>query len=216
MIPARANELSAWACPALVAAYSALGIQTLHPWQRACLQLPGVFPYSQGRSNLLFSAPTSGGKSLVAELIALANIVSQEGECLRVDALTSSLPVALIILPYVALVEEKAAALSRLLHATSPELKLKVSAIHGRKGNSNLDSTCSIVVCTPERASAVVDALMTSKTLSRLRCVVVDEIHHVGEPARGAILEALLTKLMFSSVGATTSTVQIVGMSATG
>lgn len=117
----------------------------------------------------------------------------------------------------VALVEEKAASLSHLLRL-APELKLKVSALHGRKGSSELGKT-RIAVCTPERASAVIDALIKTGSTGRLATVVVDEIHLVGEPGRGAVLESLLAKLLFASSaggGGERSALQIVGMSATG
>lgn len=206
------QDIAAWTSPALGSAYRALGITHLHPWQAACLSLPGVFPRLKeaARSNLLFSAPTSGGKSLVAELIALAHLVPLETDVARPDVAASCV---LVILPFVALVEEKAAFLSRLLHL-APELRLKVSALHGRKGSAEIGKT-RVAVCTPERAGAIVDALTKSGALGRLRAVVVDEVHLVGETGRGAVLESLLAKLLFATSAAKT-TLQVIGMSATG
>lgn len=44
--------------------YKTRGIRSLHPWQWECLCQPVVV---EGR-NFLYTAPTSGGKSLVAEV----------------------------------------------------------------------------------------------------------------------------------------------------
>lgn len=57
-----AGELEHWGLPAPTAAQYATecGIRTLYDWQRACLQLEGVL---EGR-NLVYAAPTSGGKTL--------------------------------------------------------------------------------------------------------------------------------------------------------
>jgi hypothetical protein len=52
--------------PDVVCAYSRAGITSLYPWQSDCVSFPDVLA---GR-NLLYTAPTSGGKTLVAEVSA--------------------------------------------------------------------------------------------------------------------------------------------------
>jgi replicative superfamily II helicase len=212
--------IKSWAGPDLTAAYGALGIESLHPWQAACLATPGVFPsridaskgVAQPPRNLLFSAPTSGGKSLVAELIAFSALSLDLGASPAAAAATAAAcddsSFVLFVLPYVALVEEKAAALSRLLRL-APALKLKVAAIHGKKSAFDIGKA-RVVVCTPEKASSLLDRLTLAGSVSRIRCVVVDEIHFVGEPGRGALLEVFLAKIRVSAPH-----VQLVGMSAT-
>uniref|UniRef100_A0A8C5UE49 Helicase, POLQ like n=1 Tax=Malurus cyaneus samueli TaxID=2593467 RepID=A0A8C5UE49_9PASS len=66
------------------------GIETLYEWQHDCLMLESL----QQRKNLIYSLPTGGGKTLVAEMIIL-----QELLCRQKDVL--------MILPYVAIVQEK-------------------------------------------------------------------------------------------------------------
>lgn len=79
--------------------------------------------WSLGR-NILFSAPTSAGKTLVAELLLhqrLAHPVSATQPPLQVGPVdATALPprqLAMVVLPYVSLVVEKTATLKRLFSA---------------------------------------------------------------------------------------------------
>lgn len=49
-----------------------LGIEHLYPWQSRCLAEHGV---AEGTRNLLYFAPTSGGKTMVAELLLLLRVM---------------------------------------------------------------------------------------------------------------------------------------------
>ena len=57
----------------LVANYETLGITALHAWQAEALALDGVL---EGGRALVYVAPTSGGKSLVAEVLLLRRLLA--------------------------------------------------------------------------------------------------------------------------------------------
>jgi len=67
------------------------GLKSLYEWQVRCLEETEVI---KGRQNLVYCAPTGGGKSLIAELAMLKTAMVSKRKCLY-------------ILPYVSLVLEK-------------------------------------------------------------------------------------------------------------
>ena len=56
-----------------------------------------------------------------------------------------------------------------------------------------------MAVTTIEKASSTVSRLAEEGRLDELCCVVVDELHMVGDPDRGAALESLLAKLRYAA-----------------
>lgn len=76
----------------LVKNFASLGINSIYPWQSSCLLGRGILA---GEQNLVYSAPTGGGKSLIGDILMLKRVIEDPTKK------------AILVLPYVALVQEK-------------------------------------------------------------------------------------------------------------
>lgn len=91
-------DISKWGLPTkIVTAYQKAGVTTLFPWQAECLNRRNVLD----GMNLVYSAPTSAGKTLVAEILLLKRVVETRKK-------------GLFVLPFVALAREKMVNLQRI------------------------------------------------------------------------------------------------------
>ena len=183
--PPRPNlSLESLGLPPDVARYyrDAKRIERLYPWQAECLSLEGVFDH---RANLVYCAPTSGGKSLVSDVLMVRRLSRRPGS------------LGLAILPFVSLCDERADDLDAMLRSTG----LEVRRLYGGRGGKlpPADGPGGLLVCTPEKANDVVTKLVEEDRVGELAVVVVDELHMVQDPGRGGTLELALTKLMFAS-----------------
>ncbi|KAK5663458.1 hypothetical protein OQA88_3887 [Cercophora sp. LCS_1] len=199
----------------LVAKFASFGIKTIYPWQKQCLLGPGLL---QGEKNLVYSAPTGGGKSLVADVLMLKRVLD-DGEAK-----------AILVLPYVALVQEKVRWLRNVVNGISRERDIGQKLPEGQKlwatradkdtirvvgfyGGNKIRATWAdfdIAVCTFEKANSLVNAAIEDCTISKLKSVVLDECHMIDDGYRGYIIEMMATKLLCLG-----QELQIVAMSAT-
>ncbi len=150
------------------------GITTLYPPQAEALK-KGLLE----EKNMVLSMPTASGKTLLAELVMLKTIFSKKGNCLY-------------IVPLRALASEK-----------FDNFKQRYSGLGIRVGIATGDFDAfdpsftgnDIMIATAEK----VDSLLRQKPdwlCRQLACVVVDEIHYIGDPHRGATLETVITRLI--------------------
>jgi len=189
--------LSQWGLPKKVLErYLERGISSMFDWQCECLSLPGVL----AGTNLVISAPTSAGKTLVAELIALKCVLELKKK-------------VLIILPFVSLAHEKSTYLQSIFEPQG----VRVGGFMGNQSPAGGFSAVDIAICTIEKANSLLNHLLEERSIHHLGAVVVDELHMIGDSHRGYLLELLLTKILYiERVGRSFSLkIQVVGMSAT-
>ena len=72
-----------------------------------------------------------------------------------------------------------------------------------------------VAIATIEKANSLINRLMEDGNLGDLGAVVIDELHLLGDPGRGYLLELLLTKLRYMSLTVEHIDIQLIGMSAT-
>ena len=139
------------------------------------------------------SAPTSGGKTLVAEVLMIRNIMHQRRK-------------VLFVVPYVSIVTEKVRrvlssdlrsvsidrsfSLAHLLffrwHHTIAQEKyfkqvlstgakrtaIRVRAFHGDTGGSSIPKEVDVAICTIEKANSLLNGMLESGTFAQLGMVV--------------------------------------------
>lgn len=149
-------------------------ILTLLPPQQKAIE-QGIVT---GTANAFVSLPTSAGKTLLGERCLIQSLADTPG-------------IACFIAPYIAVGRHVA----RALHAHLPA-HVTVCELFGSVGSDeqpSLDDPYTAVVATPERFDSILR--QDRSVLRRLRCVVIDEAHLVGNDQRGLRLEGLITRL---------------------
>nr|XP_056704350.1 DNA polymerase theta [Euleptes europaea] len=195
--------LASWGLPkAVLEKYHRLGVVHMFQWQAECLMVGQAL---EGK-NLVYSAPTSAGKTLVAELLILKRVLETRKK-------------ALFILPFISVAKEKKFYLQALFQEVGVQVEGYIGNVSPAVGFSALD----VAICTIERANSLINRLIEENMMDLLGIVVVDELHMLGDSHRGYLLELLLTKVRFlteqkkdkQTSRPLSDRTQIVGMSAT-
>ncbi|KOB71427.1 putative DNA polymerase theta [Operophtera brumata] len=189
------KKLKNWGLPEEIARkYEQRGITEMFDWQVTCLANSKVL---LDCCNLVYSAPTSAGKTLVAEILAIKTILERQKK-------------VIIILPFISIVREKMFYLQDILSSSG----IRVEGFIGSQSPPGGLQAVHVAICTIEKANSLINRLLDDGNITELGAVIVDELHLLGDPHRGYILELLLTKIKYVSLRSDVQ-IQIVGMSAT-
>ncbi len=164
------------------------GIEELFPPQAEALP-----PALSGR-NVMLTAPTASGKSLVAHLTIAHRLVTD---------LKGNL--ALYLVPLKALANEKLEELREIGSAVGLRVGL---AVGDKGGETSMIEESDILVCTSEKLDSILRT--RSELMDRVGIVISDEFHLLDNPDRGPTLEIVLSRLRHNRPD-----VQIIALSAT-
>ena len=208
-------SLSFWGLPeSLVKSYAVNAkIESLFEWQADCLERFTKEEISMKSSNpaetassdpqtvgspsffQIYTAPTSGGKSLVAEILLLRRLLYSGRR-------------ALFVVPFVAICREKCNYFKRVWGAAG----IHVQEFHGGATEAWVEGV-DVAVCTAEKANALLNRILISGggTVGcqvdggqicpfpenlEIGTIVIDEFHSVvTDESRGHLIEGLMVKL---------------------
>lgn len=141
--------------------------------------------------SLLICTPTASGKTFIAELAAIKNILEHKGK-------------AVYICPLKALASEKV----KQFREKYGDLVRVALAIGDQDDPDPRLMNYDIIICTSEK----LDSLIRHHTpwIKQIATVIVDEIHLMNDPSRGPTLEILITLLK-----QIVPDIQLLGLSAT-
>ncbi|EEZ97532.1 DNA polymerase theta [Tribolium castaneum] len=189
------RSLASWGLPAAILdKYASRNITMMFPWQVECLNNPKILTMNK---NLVYSAPTSAGKTLVAEILSIKTVLERSKK-------------VIFILPFVSVVREKMFYFQDIFGGSG----VRVEGFMGSYNPPGGFKSVQFAVCTIEKANSLINGFLQDGSLGEIGTVVIDEMHLLGETHRGYILELLLTKLKYMTLKHQIE-IQIIGMSAT-
>ncbi len=151
--------------------------------------------------NFVVSIPTGGGKTLIAELAILAALCSEDTHGW-----------AVYVTPTRALVNQVSSDLRRRLEDSRIRVR---TVLAGAEQSAFIEQEVdlltaerSVTVTTPEKLDAYYRN--AREIFDSCRLVVFDEVHKVGEPGRGALLESLITR--FAALQPSTRIIMLSGV----
>ncbi|KAI1903803.1 hypothetical protein AGOR_G00030970 [Albula goreensis] len=140
--------LSSWGLPKpILDRYRSLGVTRMFEWQAECLTLGKVL---EGK-NLVYSAPTSAGKTFVSELLILKRVLETRRK-------------ALFILPFVSVAKEK----MHYLQSVFQEAGLRVEGYMGSTSAAGGFTMLDVAVCTIEKANGLINRLIEEDRMDLL------------------------------------------------
>ncbi len=160
------------------------GITDLFPPQKEALQKV------LGEKNLILAMPTAAGKTLLAEIAMIREII-KGGKCLYV-------------VPLRALASEKYESFKKWERIG---IEVGISTGDYESTDEHLGDS-DIIVTTSEKADSLIRN--SAKWLKSVSCLVVDELHLLDSAERGATLEVLIVKMKKLNPH-----IRIIGLSAT-
>ncbi|CCD73325.2 DNA polymerase theta [Caenorhabditis elegans] len=179
-----------WVSSKIIDYYAEQNIKALFDWQIDVLNEARQFE----DQHLIFSAPTSAGKSIVAELLSWK--VASTGRKV------------LFVLPYISVAREKLHQIQRCWRRDD----ISVCGFIGPQA-SNPNEWLG-AVCTIEKAASLTNRALSEDWFEEIGMIVVDEMHMVFDSSRGAHIEHMLSKVLLWNQSALEK-VRIIGMSAT-
>ncbi|XP_017041178.1 DNA polymerase theta [Drosophila ficusphila] len=189
------KSIASWNLPhSIQAEYKKKGVIRMFDWQVECLSKPRVL---FEHCNLVYSAPTSAGKTLVSEILLLKTVLERGKK-------------VLLILPFISVVREKMFYLQDLLTPAG----YRVEGFYGGYTPPGGFENLHVAICTIEKANSIVNKLLEQGKLDSIGTVVVDEVHLISDKGRGYILELLLAKILYMS-RRNALQIQVITMSAT-
>ncbi len=158
-----------------------------------------AYPEIFSDRNLIVVAPSGAGKTLIAELIALKDIVGESNiETISTTRTYSKKEIfetrnakTIFLVPLRALAEEKANSLARDYRHFNLKIHMSMSEIDFDEKEIR---NCNILISTYERFRTIIGRM--PDLLSFVKNVIVDEFHLLGSQNRGPVLEAILTTLL--------------------
>lgn len=165
-------------------------ITSLRPWQRDLFLRP---EWKDEKKSAIVLVPTSGGKTLAADVAIAQQLAEDE---------TSKIIYAL---PFVSLASEK-----------TTEFRARFPEYHVRPFYQNIGGPDfrrgSIAICTYEKVHSLLNCAIKDNYINQFKLVVIDEIHMIGENQRGAVIEAMIVKLLLLKPHVD---IRIIGLTAT-
>uniref|UniRef100_A0AC35TPB0 Helicase POLQ-like n=1 Tax=Rhabditophanes sp. KR3021 TaxID=114890 RepID=A0AC35TPB0_9BILA len=167
-------------------------INQLYEWQKACLTNEKLL----GGSNFILSLNPGAGKTLIAELLILRELLVNKKD-------------ALLMLPFKAIVDEKMSSLNVFKSVFGINIEEYSQGIGQLPPNKTADRN-TIFVASYEKASFLIDSLIIEGRLDEIGLVVLDEMHMLNDESRGAQVEVTVFKCIQLA-----KKIQLIGLSGT-